>query len=440
MTATIRGFTVLNAPLGIYAEDVLATIEENEIRAPVEVRGLASSVFRANAMLAAGVFCYTTSAEGVTWTGNSFGPGGGATCRCRRGLWTENSFATTGPLSLWAFNASDAYTVSNNSFVGTGIDAFSGELLLTNNTIRDYFGFGVAGIEITGGSTGLVAANVIENCAWGMTLGGAVDVTENLIDGCVVGISGIDLATVRQNRILNSGACGICSYLGNAAAIENNEIRGSGDDGINIELGTTSITGNLVVENDGEGIVVLDGLVSGNIVAFNGGDGMRIGFGPPPDGTSRRGVNPTAIGNTVAGNGGAGIVITGVITATIERNIVAFNGAEGVRCPFEGAQLAILCNDSYGNVAADFADFCADAASMGGNFSLDPQFCNIDAADFGLSANSPCAPPNSESCGLVGAVPVGCASALSPERFVLRPASPNYQGMSWGRIKGRYRY
>ena len=68
----------------------------------------------------------------------------------------------------------------------------------------------------------------------------------------------------------------------------------------------------------------------------------------------------------------------------------------------------------------------------GGNFSADPEFCGVDpvaSRNFALQADSPCAPgrhPNGASCGLIGAVPVGC-DAVSVE------------ATTWSRLKSLYR-
>ncbi|MCI0528097.1 MAG: hypothetical protein L0Y56_11730, partial [Nitrospira sp.] len=48
------------------------------------------------------------------------------------------------------------------------------------------------------------------------------------------------------------------------------------------------------------------------------------------------------------------------------------------------------------------------------DFSLDPLFCNPNGGDISLFDNSPCLPSNS-SCGLVGALGLGCTSVLSIE-------------------------
>lgn len=43
-----------------------------------------------------------------------------------------------------------------------------------------------------------------------------------------------------------------------------------------------------------------------------------------------------------------------------------------------------------------------------GTMERDPLVCNLDAGDLTINENSPCAPEHSGSCGLIGALPVGC--------------------------------
>jgi hypothetical protein len=52
-----------------------------------------------------------------------------------------------------------------------------------------------------------------------------------------------------------------------------------------------------------------------------------------------------------------------------------------------------------------------DQTGINGNFSADAVFCDRGNFDYSLSSNSPCAPgnhPNGASCGLIGALNVGC--------------------------------
>ena len=61
-----------------------------------------------------------------------------------------------------------------------------------------------------------------------------------------------------------------------------------------------------------------------------------------------------------------------------------------------------------------YAGDCPDPTGMNGNISVDPQFCGILGSDYYyLQSDSPCAPdnhPGGVSCGLIGALGVGCGT------------------------------
>lgn len=108
-----------------------------------------------------------------------------------------------------------------------------------------------------------------------------------------------------------------------------------------------------------------------------------------------------------------------------EGNIVTGSNL-GVWIP-EGVPYTVRCNNSFGN-PMNWTGI-PDPTGIDGNFSADPLFCNSNADDFTLSANSPCLPgnhPDGASCGVIGAFEEGCkAVSIEPE--------------SWGKVKARYR-
>ena len=102
----------------------------------------------------------------------------------------------------------------------------------------------------------------------------------------------------------------------------------------------------------------------------------------------------------------------------------SYTGA-GVACSSDGS-VSLTCCDLFGNEGGDWVGDIADQASINGNISDDPLFCDLDSDDLHLMPSSPCAPVNSAGCGLIGAMDVGCGPiAVGP--------------MSWSAIKGRYR-
>lgn len=88
------------------------------------------------------------------------------------------------------------------------------------------------------------------------------------------------------------------------------------------------------------------------------------------------------------------------------------------------------CTDIYGNTGGDWIPVIADQFWEDHNFSLDPEFCDLQADHFGIFASSPCAPDNNP-CGLIGAIGVQCISypsAVNDElstRAVLHGNYPN---------------
>jgi len=112
---------------------------------------------------------------------------------------------------------------------------------------------------------------------------------------------------------------------------------------------------------------------------------------------------------TIAGNDG--YLAVGHLAGKISNTIIAFNEGEAIRC---GASLQVECSDIFGNSLAN--DICGQ--DLGGNFSLDPIFCD----DLSISTTSPCAPSHAPAgCGLVGAHDPTCTSAV--------------EHVTWGRVK-----
>ncbi|MFN8583676.1 MAG: hypothetical protein U0163_22195 [Gemmatimonadaceae bacterium] len=86
----------------------------------------------------------------------------------------------------------------------------------------------------------------------------------------------------------------------------------------------------------------------------------------------------------------------------------------------------MTCSNVFGNPGGDWSGCVAAMANADGNLSADPLFCGAAGDDLSLNASSPCAPPNSGECDLIGALGVGCGATALPER-------------SWGSIKALYR-
>jgi hypothetical protein len=110
----------------------------------------------------------------------------------------------------------------------------------------------------------------------------------------------------------------------------------------------------------------------------------------------------------------------------LERTIIA-HGASGAAVHEAGPRHpVILCTDVFGNAGGDWVSGIGPFLGENGNFSADPLFCGPESENFTLQSNSPCAPPGVTSCGLVGALPVGCGPISTV-------------ASTWARIKSKYR-
>jgi predicted outer membrane repeat protein len=105
--------------------------------------------------------------------------------------------------------------------------------------------------------------------------------------------------------------------------------------------------------------------------------------------------------------------------------IVALNTGPSIQCD-ANTSITLECCDLWGNTGGDWVDCTADQAGTHGNLSKDPLFCDVLEGDYTLRADSPCAPPQSGDCGLIGSEVIGC-----------KPLSIEHR--SWGSIKSLYR-
>jgi hypothetical protein len=165
-------------------------------------------------------------------------------------------------------------------------------------------------------------------------------------------------------------------------------------------------------------LTIQDCRVFGNYEVVVGGGGAGLGVSESAG---------TISGCTVAANTGWNSSDPAVFVrdsdVEIDRTIVALNEGRALRC--EGSQVSVHCNDVYGNTEGN--DLCG--TDLGGNFSLDPLFCDPENGDYTLDGCSPCLPgnhPDGADCGLIGALGQGCGATSVEES-------------SWGRIKSLYR-
>lgn len=96
----------------------------------------------------------------------------------------------------------------------------------------------------------------------------------------------------------------------------------------------------------------------------------------------------------------------------LRHSIVAFNTGMAATCLTDSG-VAASCSDIYGNSSGDYVDCLTGQDGMLGNISADPWFCAPESGDYALADDSPCIPENNPDCGLIGALPPGCAIATS---------------------------
>lgn len=153
------------------------------------------------------------------------------------------------------------------------------------------------------------------------------------------------------------------------------------------------------------------------------------------------------VGNRCAGHGGG---LAGYEGATVSVSACTFHGngaatggniwfacsgtygvANTILCGApEGGGLAaevvtVDCCDAWFNSGGNYRGI-PDPTGFDGNISLDPLFCGVGAGDFTLRSDSPCGPEYNPSCGLIGALDVGCT-----------PSTPA-QRVTWGQVKSMF--
>jgi parallel beta-helix repeat protein/predicted outer membrane repeat protein len=144
--------------------------------------------------------------------------------------------------------------------------------------------------------------------------------------------------------------------------------------------------------------------------------------------------NCTFVGNSGGQGSSISVVRDAFDPGPIENSILAYGyGGPAVYCWGSGSNPdpSLSCCNIYGNEGGDLVGCIAEQFEVNGNFSACPSFCDVDAADFQLCDESPCAPgnhPYGHGCGLIGAFEVGCSCGPTQT-----------EGSTWGSIKSMYR-
>ncbi|MBZ0266856.1 right-handed parallel beta-helix repeat-containing protein, partial [bacterium] len=117
--------------------------------------------------------------------------------------------------------------------------------------------------------------------------------------------------------------------------------------------------------------------------------------------------------------GGPAILVFAYADLVFENNIVS-STTVGPVVSFQGGPFTTNCNVFWDNAAG--VGYPLSATDR----IVDPQFCDEPAGDLALQATSPCLPPQSLGCGLIGALGQGCGTVSVAPR-------------TWGKIKSDFR-
>ncbi len=249
------------------------------------------------------------------------------------------------------------------------------------------------------------------------------DADGSIIEGFTVrganGASGIYIygavqTTVRSNIVEDNvnhfgGGVGIImpGTSGSPSVVEGNVIRGNlgGKAVTGIWAGNAEVRDNWIEGNFGSEIVYhVYGTFTGNVVVGNSGD------------WSLRLQNVDCFNNTIASNQ-CGVF---AFDSSFDRNILDHSwGNVALTCL--GALPAASCNVFWG-ASTPLDDDCGFVIGENDNVYADPLFCDAENGDYRLAANSPAAVG---SCGLIGALPVGCGVAAVHAGNSAPPAVPS---------------
>lgn len=280
--------------------------------------------------------------------------------------------------------------------------------------------------------------------------GSVVTIRDNIIQnnrndygaaiGFVTNCTGCGGSIIRDNTILNNTSNELCAGIFSVSSsgsrdefriyrkevtlpssglirITNNYFEGNEGERACISTENTQVIvdSNVVINNTSSHYSISvwggNGEVSHNLVMGNNGRGVVAGYG-------------AVMNNTLVNNSGLGINSS----FGSAYNNLSVGNQKGIGC----YESEISCNNAWDNSEYDYGSPTGcDSVGINGNISADPLFCGPASGDYSIASESPCAAANSGGCGLIGAFDVGCTATSVPTARV--------EKSSWGEIKKIFR-
>lgn len=143
--------------------------------------------------------------------------------------------------------------------------------------------------------------------------------------------------------------------------------------------------------------------------------------------------NCTITGNSAEYSGGG--LFCHESSPRVTSSIIAFQDGTGIAAQ-GGAVPIITCTDLFGNSQGDWVGNISDQANGTDNLSADPIFCSDSPSTenmFSIQDDSPCG-PDANSCGALGAWPVGCMAVGAQLSLFEADWSGVHARLSWQAI------
>jgi parallel beta-helix repeat protein len=322
-----------------------------------------------------------------------------------------------------------------------GVSLFQCSAVILDNEIRanhaDGYAGGIPALLVYGSTAVIVHNSICDNTVCQGPIVGFDGSTAVMEDNYIHGNNSSGVAgshcigvynskvTIHRNIISANREGGIYILGESSGTVEDNVIEDQTRIGAIACYSPVTIARNVIRNNIGGGILCASStLIEGNLIVSNSSSAfISIAYPAPRAAIScEEACSPIIVNNTIADNSmdlGA-IRISADSHPRLERNIVAMNrhfSSQWDGTPPEAGgisscsdSVSILYCDVYGNEGGNYIGL-PDQTGVNGNISVDPIFCDQWNGNFTLHIESPCLPghhPDGVSCGLIGALGMGC--------------------------------